>query len=338
MNSLHFPQDRPLDVICLGRAGVDLYAREENVDMGNVSGFDKYVGGSPANIAVALARLGAKAGLISCVSDDSLGRFVCSYLEKEGVDLKGMKVDITGSRTSLAITEMKATDCEVVIYRNNAADLTLSIDQIDKDYIEAAKILLISGTALSSSPSREAALSAIHYARAVGTLVVLDVDYRAYSWRSAEDSSLYYQLAAGLSDVVIGNREEFDVMELVGKEQLTNDSVDALDRDDKTAERFLNNSTQVVIIKAGELGSKVYTRDGHQFQQGIFAVDVQKPFGAGDSFAGALMYSLLQDYTLEESVKMGSAAAAINVSRKSCTEAMPTLVELVDFLSLHSKV
>ncbi|GAB3484150.1 5-dehydro-2-deoxygluconokinase [Marinomonas epiphytica] len=325
MTNFDFPTDRKLDVVCLGRAGVDLYAQEEMTDLGQVSGFDKFVGGSPANIAVALAKLGAKAGLISCVSDDGLGRFVCDYLRQTGVDLTGVSVDKSGSRTSLAVTEMKPSNCEVVIYRNQAADLLLSIEQVDYEYIADAKILLVSGTALSTSPSREATLAAIRYARQAGTKVVLDVDYRAYSWASAEESSLIYQLAASMSDVVIGNREEFDVLELLGKSHQGQD-------DDKTAQRFLADATQVLIIKAGELGSKVYTRSGEQFAQGIFNVDVKKPFGAGDSFAGAFMYSLLQGMSLTDCVKMGSAAAAINVSRKSCTEAMPTIQELLDFI------
>jgi len=324
MIELNIPKDRPLDVICLGRAGVDLYAREENTDFSEVSGFDKYVGGSPANIAVALARLGAKSGLISCVSNDGLGKYVCTYLAQEGVDVSGIEVDTSGARTSLAITEMKAKDCEVVIYRHNAADLTLTTEQISRDYIASAKILLVTGTALSTSPSREASITAIQYAKESGTLVVLDVDYRAYSWASAEDSAIYYQLVAGMSDMVIGNREEFDVMELLYDKGNKDD--------DKTAKRYLTNSTKIVIIKAGELGSKVYTRHGKSFQQGIFPVEVKKPFGAGDSFAGALMYALLQGYGLAQGVKMGSAAAAINVSRNSCTDAMPTKQELMDFI------
>lgn len=324
MMDFNFPQDRPIDVICLGRAGVDLYAKEENADFLDVSGFDKHVGGSPANIAVALARLGAKPGLISCVSDDGLGRYVCDYLNREGVDIRGVVLDASGTRTSLAITEMKAKDCEVVIYRHNAADLSLTAEQVSQSYIASAKVLLVTGTALSSSPSREACLVAIQYAKAAGTKVVLDVDYRAYSWASPEDSATYYQLVASMSDIVIGNREEFDVMEHL---------VDQGNKDDdKTAQRYLTGSTQVVIIKAGEFGSKVYTRDGEYFAQGIFPVEVKKPFGAGDSFAGALLYSLLQGDTLANGVKLGSAAAAINVSRKTCTDAMPTKQELLDFI------
>ena len=115
MSLIQFRQQRPIDVITLGRAGVDLYALEAGQDMIEVSGFKKSVGGSPANIAVAIARQGGRAGVISCVSNDSLGRFVCHHLESYGVDLQGIKVDDSGSRTSLAVTELKPSDCEVVI-------------------------------------------------------------------------------------------------------------------------------------------------------------------------------------------------------------------------------
>ena len=305
MSELNIPTNRPIDAICLGRAGVDLYAHEANTDMADVSGFAKYVGGASANIAVALAKLGAKPGWISCVSDDGLGRYVCSYLDRMGVDLQGIKVDSSGSRTSLAITEMKPSCCEVVIYRNNAADLTLKGSQIDPDYIAAAKVLIVTGTALSASPSREATLLAIDYARGAGTLVILDLDYRAYSWNSPEDSALYYQLAASRSDIVLGNREEFDVVEYL---------VDRGNRDDdKTAVRYLQGATQVLIIKAGELGCKIYRRNGECFAHGIFPVTSKKPFGAGDSFIAALVYALLYGHGLHKGVTMGSAAAAINV-------------------------
>ncbi|OMH38932.1 5-dehydro-2-deoxygluconokinase [Motiliproteus sp. MSK22-1] len=329
MSGLVIPKQRRIDAICLGRAGVDLYALEADTDMVEVSGFQKQVGGSPANIAVALAKLGCKAGIISCVSDDGLGRYVRHYLAQQGVDLQGMQVLGAGTRTSLAVTEMKASECEVVIYRNNAADLSLDIGHIDRSYIADARALVITGTALSCSPSREASLQAISYARESGTLVVLDIDYRAYSWSSVEESAVYCQMAAAQADILIGNREEFDVLESL---------VDPDNRDDdRSADRFLAAATQVVVIKAGELGSKVYTRWGEQFSQGVFPVKMKKPFGSGDSFAGALLYALLNGLDLQSGVRMGSAAAAINVSGDSCTEAMPTLPELETFIARHEQ-
>ncbi len=327
MTKVALQQNRPLDVIVLGRAGVDLYAREANTDMNDISGFNKFVGGSAANIAVAVNRLGAKTGFIGCVAEDAFGDYVRTYMSGQGINLDGMMVDGSGSRTSVAFTEMKPSDCTVLIYRNKASDLLIKPEEVDPEYIASSKVLVVTGTALSESPSREATLLAMEHARRSNTLVVLDVDYRPYSWRTDTDASIYYGIAAGLSDIVIGNREEFDMMETV----LAPGNKD----DDATAERFLRANTQVVVIKAGEFGSKVYCKDGTRFQRGIFRVNVNKPFGSGDSFAGGLIWTLVNGGDLEDGVTYGSAAAAINVSGDSCTEAMPTKEQLLDFIENH---
>lgn len=325
MTTITLQENKKFDAIVLGRSGVDLYAREANTDMAEVSGFEKYVGGSAANIAVAINRLGANVGFIGCVADDSFGRYVQGYMKEQGINLDGMMVDNSGSRTSVAFTEMKPSNCDVLIYRNKASDLTLTTEQIDENYIASSKILVVTGTALSESPSREATLLAMQYARKNNVLVVLDVDYRPYSWRTDVDASIYYGVAASLTDIVIGNREEFDMMETVVAPNNTND--------DETAKRFLSGNTQVVIIKGGELGSRVYSSDGSQFTQGIYRVEAKKPFGSGDSFAGALIWTLINGGTLEQGASNGSAAAAINVSGTSCTEAMPTKGQLEDFMA-----
>lgn len=326
MSALETDSSRPIDVICLGRAGVDLYAREPNQSFNEVTGFEKFVGGSPANIAAALAKQGSKVGFISCVSDDGMGDYVCDYLRSLDVDVSGIQVDSSGTRTSLAVTEMRPSYPEVVIYRNNAADLALQPQQIDEAYIASAKVLLISGTALSASPSREATLVAMDHAKRQGTKVVLDIDYRAYSWESPEASAIYYNIAAGLSDIVIGNREEFDVLEYLSDKGNTND--------EKSAARLLSQSTSLVIIKYGEKGCKAYQTD-LQLQQEIFPVEAKKPVGAGDAFAGNLLHALLQNYSLQDALAMGAAAAAINVSGVSCSEAMPTAEELLGFMQRY---
>ena len=182
---------------------------------------------------------------------------------------------------------------------------------------------------MSASPSREAAFAAIEYARAAGTVVALDLDYRAYSWNSEMESAIYYRLAAERSDILIGNREEFDVLEAM---------IAPGNKDDEaTAKRFLTGKTKIILLKAGELGSKVYTRSGEYFEQGIFPVEVCKPFGSGDSYAGTVLLALTRGKSLREAVKMGSAAAAINVSKNTCTEAMPTSEELAAFIEQHSE-
>lgn len=328
MTKIALQQDRELDAIVLGRAGVDLYARESGTDMADISGFNKFVGGSAANIAVAVSKLGGKVGFIGCVAEDAFGNYVKQYMSGQGINLDGMNTDASGTRTSVAFTEMKPKDCTVIIYRNNASDLTIKPEEIDPKYIAQAKVLVVTGTALSESPSREATLIAMQHARRSNTLVVLDVDYRPYSWRTDTDASIYYGIAAGLSDIVIGNREEFDMMETV----LAPGNRD----DDQTAQRFLCENTQIVVIKAGEFGSKVYCRDGYRFEQGIFRVEANKPFGSGDSFAGGLIWTLTHGGSLEEGIRNGTAAAAINVSGDSCTEAMPTKEQLFDFIETRA--
>jgi len=336
---LTIDSSRPLDVLCLGRAGVDLYANESNTRFTDVVSFNKFVGGSPANIATAVAKLGGKPGIISCVSADGLGSYVVDYLSSVGVDVEGIRRDDSGTRTSLAVTEMQPDNPEVVLYRNNAADLSLQPEHIDSDYLKSSKMLLISGTALSASPSRESTLIAMQLAKSVGTVVVLDIDYRAYSWPNLKTAALYYRLAAQLSDIVIGNREEFAVLEELpaqGQEVISLEGLSDEALDDHCASRCLNDGASLVIVKAGEEGSKVYPKQGQAFSGKVFSVTAKKPFGAGDAFAGTLLYALLNNYSLADCVAMGAASAAINVAGDSCTQALPSLEELMDFMQQNT--
>lgn len=325
MASLSVSRNRELDVIVLGRAGVDLYASEPNTDMGDLRAYRQHVGGSAGNIAVGLARLGLKTGFIGCVSHDALGDFVTKYLTRQGVDLTGVTKDSSGSRTSVAFTEIKPADCRVIIYRNNASDLRLDPENIDEGYIASSKLLVVTGTALSASPSREAVLLALDYAVRNGVRIVFDADYRAYSWRNELEAAIYMRLAAERAQVVIGNREEFDVMSRTGS---AHSDDEALARD-----MLSRGETEIVVMKFGELGTRTFCRDGRQFAEGTFAVKVRKPFGAGDAFAASFLAFLLEGRELEDCVRSGSAAAAMNVAADTCTDAMPNREQLSDFLA-----
>ncbi len=318
---------RPLDAICMGRAGLDLYANELNTAFSDVTQFNKHVGGSPANIAVGMSKLGAKLGFIGKVSDDVVGGFVKEYLAEQGVDVSGVTLDDTGTRTSLAITEMRADNCAVVIYRNNAADLALTPQDVSSDYIASARMLVVSGTALSTSPSRDAVFAAIDVATANNNLVVLDLDYRAYTWTSLAEAAEVYQRAAASAHVLIGNNEEFEVM-----------GVPAGSDPERTAQSCLQGRTHTVLIKAGEAGSSIFSADGTCFTQGRYNVDVVKPFGAGDAYAAAICAGLIQGLSLQECVARGSAAAAIVVAGYSCSAASPDTQALEKFMSEHSAI
>lgn len=316
------PNDRTLDAICLGRAGVDLYAKEHETDFRDVSLFEKHVGGSPANIAIGMAILGGKVALCSVVSNDMLGRYVISNLQSHGVNTDAVRIDNSGSRTSLAITEIKANNCEVVIYRNHAADLTLSENDIPKEFIAESKVLIVSGTALSTEPSRNASLKALSRSRELGTCGLLDIDYRPYSWKNEAEASNCYKSAAANSDIIIGNREEFCVM--FGEDiKQESDIADAC---------FELGVSQLVIVKDGENGSVLIDSAGTQHRQAIFPVEVLKPFGAGDAFAAAFCMSLLKGLPVTTGAENGAAAAAIVVSRNSCGDATPSQHELKRFI------
>lgn len=238
---------RKIDVIAMGRATVDLYANETG-PMEDAKTFSKYVGGSPANTAVAMANLGLKVGYIGKVSDDAFGRFICSYLNGKGVDVSHIRTDDTGRRSGLTMGEIREDGkCSYFMYRQDCADLNIQCTEIDEKYIADAKMLLISGTSLTHSPARESVFLAMSYARKNNTRIILDLDYRTDTWDTEEEASVYYHMAALQSDMVIGTREEFDVMErmfLPGN------------RDDKkSAEYFLERGAEYVSIKRGKEGS-----------------------------------------------------------------------------------
>ena len=324
--------DRALDVICLGRAGIDLYANEKNTDFSQVSGFTKYVGGSAANIAVAASRLGLTTGFVGAVSDDMVGHYVKDYLQQQNIDIRGIQLSPEGTRTSLALTEMKAEDCGVVLYRNDAADLTLSKNKISKDYIASAKILVVTGTSLSTPEAAEATFFAMNQALEYNTKIVLDLDYRPYSWSSLSHAANTLQQAVALSHVLVGNREEYEVLTSTLNVEA---NADSNDYDHQIADYFLNDHTHIVVVKAGSEGSNTYTNSGECIQQGIFPVVATKPFGSGDAFLGAFVYGLVNQLPLQTSLTLGSASAAINVSSDNCSEAMPTLSALKAWIS-HS--
>jgi 5-dehydro-2-deoxygluconokinase len=321
-----FPEPRKLDFIAQGRAGIDLYAAEKNTDFVETLSFNKFVGGSPGNIIAMLATLGRKTGLLTKVSDDLIGRYVISYFDSIGTDTSQISKDTTGSRTSLAITEMKPKDCGVIIYRNNAADQLLKPEDISEDYIANAAGLIISGFALSESPGREAALISIEYARRTETRIILDLDYRPYSWLSALDAALYMGLAAEKADILVGNDEEFETLNKLMCPHAAKNGKDAVST-------WLDKGCALVIYKqGGGKGAMAFEQNGQVHEGRLYHTKVQKPFGAGDAFLGTTLHYLKKDGDVANAIDKGAAAASIVISREACSAASPTEQELEDFI------
>jgi len=307
--------------LVLGRVGMDLCADPPGTRTEEAGRFAAAMGGSAANIAAALVRLGGQADLLTCVSDDAVGRFCRAEMARYGIG--GAHVRTVGgeARTTLAVVETRAVDTQSVIYRNRAADFELTSADVEAVDFKPYGALVVTGTALAAYPSQTAAFRALERAAAAGVPVVLDIDYRPYSWPSARVARQICARAADLSAIVIGNDVEFGVLAGSAEAGLA------------TA-RTLAAKASIVVYKRGEAGAITFD-EGEEMATGIYAVAALKPTGAGDAFMGGFLSALAAGRPVAEAVLRGSAAAAIVVTRVGCAPAMPTPDELTHFLATH---
>lgn len=313
-------------IIAIGRAAIDLNSIEINRPMEETESFRKYVGGSPANIMIGTAKLGLDVGMIANVSDDQHGKFITNYFEEVGVDTSQIHVDEDGHKIGLTFTEIKSpSESSILMYREEVADLYLAPEHVDESYVKNSEYLLISGTALAKSPSREAVLKALLLAKKHNVQVIFELDYRPYSWTDEEETSIYYELVAEQADVVIGTRDEFDMVE----------RYKALS-DKEISELLFKANPHLVVIKHGVQGSNAFDKEGNTYEGKAFKANVVKTFGAGDSYAAAFIYALVKGKSVEEALKYGAASAAIVVSSHSSSEAMPTVDKIENLIKEQS--
>ena len=305
--------------VVLGRAGMDFYPDPPGARTEDGGRFVACLGGSSANIAVALVRLGCRADLVTCVSDDAIGRFAVNELDRYGVGRVHVRAVGGEARTSLAVAETRIEDHQSVIYRNGAADFEMSERDVEAVDYGACSGLIATGTVLAAEPSRTAAFRAFALARAAGVPVVLDIDYRPYSWPSPQVAAEISSRAGALADVIVGNDEEFGVM--------AGDYGRGLD----TARALVARGASIAVYKRGEKGAITVTGAG-EFATGIYRTRALKPTGAGDSFMGGFVSGLAGGASVRDAVLRGSAAAAMVVARVGCAPAMPDAAELDAFL------
>ncbi len=261
--------------------------------------------------------------MISKLSDDAIGRFTRSELAKYGIDDQYVSLAQGDARTTLAFAETRVEDHQSVLYRNGAADFTLSIEDVSAVDFAVFDALIVTGTALAADPSRSAVFHALDLARAAGVALILDIDYRPYSWPSVDDAATIYSRAAQLCDIVIGNDVEFGVL------------AGSTDKGMARARDLATSTAQIVVYKRGEDGAVTFAT-GAEHRTGIYPVTALKPTGAGDAFMGSFVCALAAGFGLRDAVMRGSAAAAIVVGRVGCAPAMPTPAELDDFLAGHA--
>ena len=242
------------------------------------------------------------------------------YMSKKSHAIEALRILIPNLLAKgyefVTVSEILSRDeSSILMYRNCIADLQLHPDDIDEEYIRNTKALLISGTSLAASPSREAALKAVMLAKRNNTKIIFDVDYRSYSWKNMDEVSIYYSMVARDADIIMGSREEFNLMEALIEPGRT---------DRQTAEYWHRRSAKIVIIKHGKKGSTAYTCDGKHYTVRPFPVEALKSFGGGDGYGAGFLYGLYSGWDMYDCLEFGCAQASMMVAAHSCSEEMPT--------------
>jgi 5-dehydro-2-deoxygluconokinase len=305
---------KSFDVCVLGRIGYDLYAVEQNRALSEVEHFSRHLGGSSANIAVGLARLGLSVAMISCVGKDLLADYLLSFLNREGIDSRCVRL-LQGHNTSLCLSEVSPPDrFPQVFYRSNPAEIQVVLGASERDLIHQASMFVTNGTSLASSPARESTVEALKTARAAGLRTIFDVDYRSSSWTSPQEAGRVARAVLPWVDVILGNDEELSLL---------------TDTNDTKAQvtAVLDAGTKLLIRKLGSKGVEAHTGN-ESCSAPPYPMRVTCAIGGGDGFAAGFLYALYRSQPLHECLRYGNAAAAVVVSRVSCADSMPRLEEL----------
>jgi 5-dehydro-2-deoxygluconokinase len=307
-----------LDVLTIGRVGIDLYPLQSGVHLQDVETFGKFLGGSPTNVAVAAARLGRRSAVITRTGRDPFGLFVHRALRDLGVDDRFVSA-VDGLPTPVTFCEIfPPDDFPLYFYRHpTAPDLQIQASEIDPDAVRSASIYWSTVTGLCAEPSRSAHFAAWR-ARDRAPLTVLDLDYRPTFWQGPAQARAQVQRALSLVTVAVGNRGECEVA--VGQTD-----------PDRAAEALLDMGIELAIVKRGPSGVLARTSD-ERVEVAAFPVEVVNGLGAGDAFGGALCHGLLAGWPLEEVLRFASAAGAIVASRLECSTAMPTVHEVEELM------
>ncbi|PWH06582.1 5-dehydro-2-deoxygluconokinase [Brachybacterium endophyticum] len=308
-----------LDIITFGRSGVDLYPLAVGTGLEDVYSFGKFLGGSPANVAVAAARLGHRPAVITGVGDDPFGRYVVAELERLGVSGQFVVTDEV-LKTPITLCEIyPPDDFPLYFYREpSAPDLQVAPEDLDLEAISSAPLFWFSGTGLSEEPSRSAHHAALE-ARGRTRHTVFDLDYRPMFWSSTQEAREEYHRALQYATVAVGNREECEVA--VGETE-----------PERAADALLDAGVEVAIVKQGPKGVLGKTRD-ERVEVPPNMIQVINGLGAGDSFGGSLCHGLLSGQSLTETLTRCNAAGAIVTSRLECSTAMPTTDEIDQLLA-----
>jgi 5-dehydro-2-deoxygluconokinase len=325
------------DLVTMGRASIDLYAQDIGVPFEKIKSFAAYVGGSPTNIAVGARRLGLNVALISGVGDDPVGDFILAFLNAEHIDTAFITRKPM-ARTSAVLLGIEGPDqIPLVYYRDNAADIQLTIDDVKAAPITECRAFEFAGTNLSKEPSRSATLFAVELAKSAGVRVIMDLDFRADQWGDVRAFGLMVRSVLPLVDIAIGTEEEIKAAMLESVEQLTirssQISSPEISGDVEVALlSLLERGPEALVVKRGSKGCSVHLQGGEIVFAPGFSVEVYNVLGAGDAFASGLIYGRLKGWDWYRAARLGNACGAIVVTRHGCANFMPYENEALEFI------
>ena len=333
---------RPIDLACLGRLAVDLYAQQIGARLEDVTSFAKYLGGSSANTAFGCARLGLAAGLISRVGDDAMGRFLVETIAREGCDVSHVGVD-PARLTAAVVLGIKDQDTFPLIFlRENCADMAIGEAEIEEAYIARSGALLITGTHFSTEYIAGISNRALDHAQAHDVRTVLDIDYRPVLWGltkrgdgatryiASDTVTAHLQRMLPRFDLVIGTIEEFAI---------AGGSDDIL----RALAEVSRHTKAVLVVKRGPLGCAVIDGEVPRSLDDAFSgtgvqVEVLNVLGAGDAFSAGFLSGWVRGEHYDACVRYANACGALVVSRHGCAPAMPTRVELDYFIANAERI
>jgi len=332
--------ERIYDTLHMGRSSIDLYSNDIGAAFVDITSFAAYVGGSPTNISVGGRRLGLKTALLTGLGEDPVGDFILKFLQKEGVETRFI-CRKPGKRSSAVVLGIEPPDrFPLVYYRDNCADIELTIDDVLAAPVSNSKVFQFAGTNLSREPSRSATLFAAELAHQAGTKVILDIDFRPDQWHDPRAFGVAIRSSLRLTDIVIGTEDEInaamltDVMHI----ELTDSVSDTQVRGDvdRAIGNMLSMGPAALLQKKGSQGACVHLVDQHGKIERIdapgFPVEVTNILGAGDAFAAGFLYGYVKGWTWYKSARMGNACGAIVVTKHGCANFMPTYDEVMAFV------
>jgi 5-dehydro-2-deoxygluconokinase len=330
------PAASAYDTFHMGRSSIDLYSNDVGAPFEEIESFAAYVGGSPTNISVGARRLGLRTALLTGLGEDPVGDFVLHFLEQNGVDVR-YSPRKPGRRTSAVLLGIEPPDrFPLVFYRDNCADIELTIDDVVAAPVADASVFQFAGTNLSREPSRSATLFAAERAKEAGARVVLDLDFRPDQWHDPRAFGVGIRSALRLANLVLGTADEINAALLTDPEdvRLSHSQVsDARVTGDVevAVASLLELGPDAVVEKRGELGARVHPAGAPPVDAAAFPVEVQNILGAGDAFAAGFLYGYVKGWGWHESARLGNACGAIIVTKHGCANFMPTFAEATAF-------